>query len=52
MSSYFANECSFSHLFDSLDSRIESNFIELCLAIEITFVLKKMRVLASQMTEI
>ena len=29
----FSNEGSFSHLFDSLDSRIEPNFIELCLAI-------------------
>ena len=27
------DEGSFSHLFDSLDSRIEPNFIELCLAI-------------------
>ena len=30
---FFTNEGSFSHLFDSLDSRIEPNFIELCLAI-------------------
>ena len=48
----FSNEGSFSHLFDSLDSPIESNFIGLCLAIRITFVLKRTRVLASQMTEI
>ena len=32
--------CSFLHLFDSLHSRIEPNFIGLCLAIRITFVLK------------
>ena len=38
--SFFSNEGSFSHLFDSLDSRIESNFIGLCLAIQITFLLK------------
>ena len=40
--SFFSNEGSFSHLFDSLDSRIESNFIGLCLAIRIsiTFLLK------------
>ena len=36
-----SNEGSFSHLFDSLDSRIEPNLIGLCLAIRITFVLKK-----------
>ena len=48
--SFFSNEGSFSHLFDSLNSRIESNFIGLCLAIRITFLLKKF--LASQMTEI
>ena len=29
--SFFSNEGSFSHLFDSLDSRIETNFIGLCL---------------------
>ena len=46
--SFFSNEGSFSHLFDSLDSRIESNFIRLCLAIRIKFVLKKMRVVASR----
>ena len=39
--SFFSNEGSFSYLFDSLDSRIEPNFIGLCLAIRITFVLKK-----------
>ena len=50
LSSFFSNEGSFSHLFDSLDSRIESNYIGLCLTIRITFVLKK--TLASQMTEI
>ena len=50
--SFFSNEGSFLHLFDSLDSRIELNFIELCLAIQITFVLKKIRIVASQMTEI
>ena len=38
---FFPNEGSFSHLFDSVDSRIESNFIGLCLAIRITFLLKK-----------
>ena len=39
---------SFSHLFDtnSLDSRIELHFIELCLAIRITFILTKIKVLA------
>ena len=31
--SFFSNEGSFSHLFDSLDSGIEPNFSELCLAI-------------------
>ena len=36
--SFFSNEGSFSYLFDS---RIEPNFIGLCLAIRITFVLKK-----------
>ena len=40
--SFFSNEGSFLHLFDSLDSRIELNFTELCLAIRITFVLKKL----------
>ena len=30
---FFSNKGKFSHLFDSLDSRIELNFIELCLAI-------------------
>ena len=45
----FLNESLFSHLFDSIsvDSRIEPNSIELCLAIQIsisiTFVLKKIR---------
>ena len=38
--SFFSNEGSFSHLFDSLDSRIESNFIGLCSAVRVTFVLK------------
>ena len=38
---FFSNDGSFSHLFDILDSRIESNFIGLCLAIRITFILKK-----------
>ena len=38
---FFSNEGSFSHLLDSLDSRIKSNFIGLCLAIRITFLLKK-----------
>ena len=42
---FFSNEGSISHLFDSLDSRIESNFIGLCLAIRITFVLKKWELL-------
>ena len=38
--SFFSNEGSFSQLLllDSLDSRIESNFIELCLAVRITFL--------------
>ena len=48
----FLNEGSFLHLFDSLDSRIESNLNGLCLAFQFTFVLKKTRVLASQMNEI
>ena len=34
-------EGSFLHLFDILDSRIEPNFIGLCLAVRITFLLKK-----------
>ena len=37
---FFQNEGSSSHLFDSLDSRIQPNFIELCFAIQITFLLK------------
>ena len=37
----FSNEGSFLYLFDSLDSRIKSNFVGLCLAIRITFLLKK-----------
>ena len=36
----------------SLDSRIERKFIELCLAIRITFVLKKIIVVVCQMTKI
>ena len=39
--SFFSNEGLFSHLFDSLENQIEPNFIGLCLAIRITFVLKK-----------
>ena len=50
--SFFSNEGPFLRLFDILDTRIEPNFIGLCLAIRITFVLQKMRVVASQMTEI
>ena len=46
--SFFSNEGSFSHLFDSLDSRTYSNLIVLCLAIRIKFLLKN----ASQITEI
>ena len=46
---FFSNEGSFLHLFDSLDIQIELNFIELCLAIRITF---EQIVAASQMTEI
>ena len=34
---FFQMKGLFSHLFDSLDSRIESSFIGLCLAIRITF---------------
>ena len=37
----FSKEGSFSHLFDSFDSRIELNFIGLFLASSITFVLDK-----------
>ena len=44
---FFSNKGSFLHLFNSLGSRIDSNFIGLCLAIRITFVLKK-----TKMTEI
>ena len=44
-SSFFSNEALFLHLFDNLDSRIELNFIELCLAIRISFVLKKVKLL-------
>ena len=36
----FPNEGPFSHLYDSLDSRIEPNVIEWCLVIKITFVNK------------
>ena len=45
-----SNESSFSHLCDSLNNRIKPNCIELCLPIQITFSLKKIRVLTSQMT--
>ena len=34
--SFISNEGSFSRLFDSFNSRIELNFIELCFAIQIT----------------
>ena len=52
--SFFSNEGSFSHLFDSLDSRIESNFIGLCFVFgHSNYVCpEKIRVVASQMTEI
>ena len=43
----FSNEGPFSHLFDSSDSPIEPNFIQLCLAIRITFVLKKKEEISS-----
>ena len=39
------------HLLDSLDSQIKLNFIELCLAIRITFVMKQLEFEASQRTE-
>ena len=39
-------------VFDGFDSRIELHFIELCLAIRITFVLKKIIMVAFRVTKI
>ena len=50
--SFVSDEGLVPHLCYSLNNRIEPNCIELSLAIQITFALKKMIVeLASQMTE-